>query len=168
MEFQTPNGLEALRRSLIGAFLLWVLYMMIAGGCTGAYHIRKAERHLDKARRKNPELFHVDTLVVRDTIWIETPVVDTVTQLKTDTIQEIVFKDSTIVRYYVKKDSIWLEVDCPDCPEITETRTVKEQVFVQPTFGGFIKKYWWAFIPWLLIIGGIVLSILKKQINPFS
>jgi len=111
--------------------LKWILAMIIMGGCSANWHLKKA-------KFKNPDLFVNDT--IRDTVTVvyDPPVVsDTVIIYDMDTV---VIQDSIVdLRFIRHKDTLWYEVDCkPDTVklfrevEVPVIREVNKEVNANP------------------------------------
>ena len=139
-----------------------VLLLILAVFMTGC----SANWHLRTALRKDPTIRAIVITETVDTFKVSVPIQVDKVIFRRDTFQEVVFQDSTIVKYIVirdtitGRDSIAFEVDCPDCNEVVKTVQVKETLTVKvvPTWG------------WILIAiaGGLILFQAGKLITKIA
>ena len=123
-------------------------------------HLRKAERHIQKAKLLDPDVLP-DVEVVTDTVYLADIQKDTVVQFKESVKDSIVFKDNTVVKYLIQHDSVFLDVDCPDQVIVTDSVFIPRPVSIEPTTKEALKKLWW--LPSALLLLIVALIVLRKQ-----
>lgn len=134
------------------------ILIVILTSCSASWHIRTA-------MRKDPSLFHKDTIVRVDTVWKEVVKVDTLFKYKFDTVEY--WKDSVFVKYHysVQDSLVYLEVDCPDNEVITKTEIVTEIIKIKPTLTEKLESgvYFIIVFGLLLILVYFLLRLIWKK-----
>ena len=119
-----------------------------------------AEKQMQRALKRNPELLKADTVVTLDTVYTEFVGIDTIFKPTHDTV--IIKENKLTMKYfYNSHDSIiYLEGECAPDTIVTEGKTITNTIIKEPTWWVNVKSYWWV----VLVIVGVILSIkgLKK------
>jgi hypothetical protein len=134
-------------------YILLVIFAIVVSlwlsGCGANYHVKRAEKHMQKARIKDPEVSFVDTVYKTVVDTIESVSVDTSFFYDVDTV--LIEKDRLKLRY-VKVDSlVYLDAECD-----TLIREIEIPVTVQETLIKEVTPKWVRTLKWVLIIGGVL------------
>ena len=119
-------------------------------GCGANYHVKRAEKHMMKARIKDPEVSFVDTVYQTLVDTVESVSVDTSFFYDVDTV--IIEKDRLKLRYVKVDSTVYIDAECD-----TIIREIEIPVTVQETLIKEVQPLWFRKLKWGLIIGGVVL-----------
>lgn len=143
--------------AIVGIFLVafWLL------GCSANWHAKQSQKHMRKAKMKDPDISFVDTVYVKTFVEIPKVKTDTVFHVDTDTIE--VEKERLKIRYIRTTDSVYLSGECDSIYIEKEVPvTVEETVYIER-----LPKWWRTWGKWVaigvgvLVIAGFVLRIVK-------
>ena len=129
--------------------------LILLGSCS-------AEKQLQRALKRNPDLLKADTVVTLDTVITDRVRADT---LLVDNIYHdtVIIKERNLTMKYVNNihdSTVYLYGECAPDIIVTEGKTITNTIIKEPTWWINIKSYWWI----VLVIIGVVLLIkgLKK------
>lgn len=118
------------------------------------------QKRLNRLISKNPDLIQLDTLIVRDTIVIESFNYDTVTTFKYSDTTIIVNTEKVLARYYYDtlRQEIWHEIECKEDTIFYEKLVTVEKVVYKEL--SFWEKY--ETLIYILLALFVLLVIYKK------
>ncbi len=118
------------------------------------------QKRLNRLISKNPDLIQLDTLIVRDTIVIESFNYDTVTTFKYSDTTIIVNTEKVLARYYYDtlRQEIWHEIECKEDTIFYEKLVQVEKVVYKEL--SFWEKY--ETLIYILLALFVLLVIYKK------
>ena len=118
------------------------------------------QKRLNRLISKNPDLIQLDTLIVRDTIVIESFNYDTVTTFKYSDTTIIVNTEKVLARYYYDtlRQEIWHEIECKEDTIFYEKLVPVEKVVYKEL--SFWEKY--ETLIYILLALFVLLVIYKK------
>ena len=118
------------------------------------------QKRLNRLITKNPDLIQLDTLIVRDTIVIESFNYDTVTSFKYSDTTIIVNTEKVLARYYYDtlRQEIWHEIECKEDTIFYEKLVPVEKVVYKEL--SFWEKY--ETLIYILLALFVLLVIYKK------
>lgn len=118
------------------------------------------QKRLNRLITKNPDLIQLDTLIVRDTIVIESFNYDTVTTFKYSDTTIIVNTEKVLARYYYDtlRQEIWHEIECKEDTIFYEKLVPVEKVVYKEL--SFWEKY--QTLIYILLAMFVLLVIYKK------
>ena len=118
------------------------------------------QKRLNRLITKNPDLIQLDTLIVRDTIVIESFNYDTVTTFKYSDTTIIVNTEKVLARYYYDtlRQEIWHEIECKEDTIFYEKLVPVEKVVYKEL--SFWEKY--ETLIYILLALFVLLVIYKK------
>lgn len=148
-------------KKLILLALFAILLSLWLSGCGANYHVKRAEKHMMKARIKDPDVSFVDTVYTTLVDTVERVSVDTSFFYDVDTV--IVEKDRLKVRYIKRDSMVYLDAECD-----TLIREIEVPVTVQETLIKEVTPKWVRTLKWVLIIGGVfvILIIVVRVLKP--
>ena len=118
------------------------------------------QKRLNRLISKNPNLIQLDTLIVRDTIVIESFNYDTVTTFKYSDTTIIVNTEKVLARYYYDtlRQEIWHQIECKEDTIFYEKLVPVEKVIYKEL--SFWEKY--ETLIYILLALFVLLVIYKK------
>lgn len=118
------------------------------------------QKRLNRLITKNPDLIQLDTLIVRDTIVIESFNYDTVTTFKYSDTTIIVNTEKVLARYYYDtlRQEIWHEIECKEDTIFYEKLVPVEKVVYKEL--SFWEKY--QTLIYILLALFVLLVLYKK------
>ena len=118
------------------------------------------QKRLNRLISKNPNLIQLDTLIVRDTIVIESYNYDTVTTFKYSDTTIIVNTEKVLARYYYDtlRQEIWHQIECKEDTIFYEKLVPVEKVIYKEL--SFWEKY--ETLIYILLALFMLLVIYKK------
>ena len=118
------------------------------------------QKRLNRLISKNPDLIQLDTLIVRDTIVIESFNYDTVTTFKYSDTTIIVNTEKVLARYYYDtlRQEIWHEIECKEDTIFYEKLVPVEKVVYKEL--SFWEKY--QTLIYILLALFVLLVLYKK------
>ena len=118
------------------------------------------QKRLNRLITKNPNLIQLDTLIVKDTIVIESFNYDTVTTFKYSDTTIIVNTEKVLARYYYDtlRQEIWHEIECKEDTIFYEKLVPVEKVIYKEL--SFWEKY--QTLIYILLALFVLLVIYKK------
>ena len=118
------------------------------------------QKRLNRLITKNPDLIQLDTLIVRDTIVIESFNYDTVTTFKYSDTTIIVNTEKVLARYYYDtlRQEIWHEIECKEDTIFYEKLVPVEKVVYKEL--SFWEKY--ETLIYILLALFVLLVLYKK------
>ena len=125
--------------------------------------MNKAIRKLKQAEALYPDMFKKDTLVIHDTVIVESIHADTVTKVVFNDSIVVINNDRMVVKYYYDTitNNIIHEGECKDIIVPTET-LVPVKSIIYPTWYDQAKPWF----PWIWVVLAIfVISKLWKKIS---
>lgn len=152
MTSQGGDNWDFMKKILILGAIVALLCMLMS--CSASKLVRMAQK-------KDPNIFKTTT--VRDTTFIETPVVEFVDKIQRDTLIE--YKDGETViryRYNTLTDTLEIEADCPDnvlVTETTDTTIVTEERWIDRWKSIFIA------IGSVILAAILAVFVIKRVIN---
>ena len=122
---------------------------------------RRALRKIAKARALYPDLFKKDTLVIRDTVTVESEAVDTITKVVFHDSITVVNNERVFLKYYYDtlRETIYHEVECKEVERIVTNEVIVEKVS-NPTYYDQARP-WFPFL-WLLLALFVVSKLWRK------
>lgn len=146
-----------MKKILTFVFIISMLLLLLS--CGANYHLRKAERQINKAIIKG-------AVINRDTIFKEVPIITD--RFVHDTIVERLIQTDTLtidhIRYKVrlKYDTLtrteFVQVECKPDTIIREVPVQVTRTIYAPDKSG---RYWWLFF--ILLSAILVIAIFKKR-----
>ena len=121
---------------------------------------RRAERKIEKAIKLDPSRFFSDTILVHDTIVINSVVHDTIKEIIYHDTVTVINNDRVSLKYFydTTRLEIWHEVECRGDTVYYEKELVVPQVIEKPA-----KTNYWILLDCLL--GGLAVgAILSKRV----
>lgn len=118
------------------------------------------QKRLNRLITKNPDLIQLDTLIVRDTIVVNSYNYDTVTTFKYSDTTIIVNTEKVLARYYYDtlRQEIWHEIECKEDTIFYEKLVPVEKVVYKEL--SFWEKY--ETLIYILLALFVLLVIYKK------
>ena len=123
----------------------------------------RANRKIRKAKRLDPSRFTVDTIVIRDTVLIQSYEVDTITKVIYHDTVKVVDNSRVVLKYFYDSTTreIWHEVECKGDTVYLEREVLIEKVekrsFSAVLWWVNLFRRWW----WLFLIASVVLCIVR-------
>jgi hypothetical protein len=120
------------------------------------------QKRLNRLITKNPDLIQLDTLIVRDTIVIESFNYDTVTSFKYSDTTIIVNTEKVLARYYYDtlRQEIWHEIECKEDTIFYEKLVPVEKVVYKEL--SFWEKYQTLIY---ILLGLFILLVIYKKLT---
>jgi hypothetical protein len=120
------------------------------------------QKRLNRLITKNPDLIQLDTLIVRDTIVIESFNYDTVTSFKYSDTTIIVNTEKVLARYYYDtlRQEIWHEIECKEDTIFYEKLVPVEKVVYKEL--SFWEKYETLIY---ILLGLFILLVIYKKLT---
>jgi len=120
------------------------------------------QKRLNRLITKHPNLIQLDTLIVRDTIVIESFNYDTVTTFKYSDTTIIVNTEKVLARYYYDtlRQEIWHEIECKEDTIFYEKLVTVEKVVYKEL--SFWEKYQTLIY---ILLGLFILLVLYKKLT---
>tara|TARA_B100000519_G_scaffold20487_1_gene14639 strand:+ start:1699 stop:2178 length:480 start_codon:yes stop_codon:yes gene_type:complete len=151
--------------------LSFVLLIFTSCCTTRVCKVERAEKKITKLTTKFPELLQNDTIVVSDTLTIETIKADTAF-ISTNTNDTVVITNDRVTIRYVKKDSlIYIEGECKgDTVIVTKEIPIETVVVRELTWSERAKEYTYFLfaIAALLLVVRIFFKDVFKIFNIFK
>ena len=118
------------------------------------------QKRLNRLITKNPDLIQLDTLIVRDTIVIESFNYDTITTFKYSDTTIIVNTEKVLAKYYFDtlRQEIWHQIECKEDTIFYEKLVPVEKVVYKEL--SFWEKY--ETLIYILLALFVLLVIYKK------
>jgi hypothetical protein len=93
----------------------------------------RANKKIRKAKRLDPSRFTVDTIVIRDTVLIQSYEVDTITNIIYHDTVKVVDNSRVVLKYFYDSTTreIWHEVECKG-----DTVYLEREVLIEKVEGG--------------------------------
>jgi hypothetical protein len=134
-------------------FLKSSILLLLLVSCT-------PQKRLNRLITKHPNLIQLDTLIVRDTIVIESYNYDTITTFKYSDTTIIVNTEKVLARYYYDtlRQEIWHEIECKEDTIFYEKLVPVEKVVYKEL--SFWEKY--ETLIYILLALFVLLVIYKK------
>ena len=113
------------------------------------------QQRLQRLLKKNPQLIELDTIIVRDTVIIDTYNYDTLTTFVYSDTTTVINNEKTILKYFYDTltREIWHEVEC-----LGDT-IIKEKV-IQVEKVVYKQLSWWEQYGTIVIIISLILGVL--------
>jgi hypothetical protein len=132
-----------------------LLILLLLGSCT-------AQKHLDLALKKDPNLLKSDTVITHDTVVTKEVTTDTLldaTEIHdTITIRE---EKLTMKYYYNTHDStVYLEGKCDRDTLIIEKERITNNIIKSPDWWIKVQQWWWVALVIVFVI--VVIRLTKK------
>ena len=120
------------------------------------------QKRLNRLITKNPNLIQLDTLIVKDTIVIESFNYDTVTTFKYSDTTIIVNTEKVLARYYYDtlRQEIWHEIECKEDTIFYEKLVPVEKVVYKEL--SFWEKYETLIY---ILLGLFILLVIYKKLT---
>ena len=120
------------------------------------------QKRLNRLITKNPNLIQLDTLIVKDTIVIESFNYDTVTTFKYSDTTIIVNTEKVLARYYYDtlRQEIWHEIECKEDTIFYEKLVPVEKVIYKEL--SFWEKYETLIY---ILLGLFILLVIYKKLT---
>ena len=148
-----------------------LLLAVVLAGCSATGHLKRAQVHLDKAREKDPSLFHT----LKDSV-ARPVIIPGVTATFNFTIPKDTFsvtqisQDGVRIDYKYLRDTLVVEVECPpDTVVVYDTKTVEiatpkitYKAAVKQWFG--LSNFWF----WVIHIGVVLIVLLVLAVKVFK
>ena len=130
-----------------------LILLLLLGSCT-------AEKQLQRALKRNPELLKSDTIYKRDTIYSKEVYKDSIFRFTSDTV--VLQKERLTVKYFhnYHDSTVYLEGNCAPDTIVVETPQVTNTIIQDPTWWINVKQYWWIVL--LIAVILTLIGILKK------
>lgn len=131
----------------------FLILFLLACGALALFGSCSAKWHLAQAKKKAPELFQRDTLIVHDTSYIKAVSKDTAFYfMQKDTV--VLKQDRLQIKYFYNNDSVFLSGTCADTTIIKEISVpVEKTIMVE----GEQPKWVW---PVIIVMAAFIILLL--------
>ncbi len=133
--------------------IIAVLLFACCSACSSSWHLRQAEKHIRRAQIAGAKV-SVDTLYVKDTVFVNSIRVDSIFTAKAgDTV--VIRKDKLTVKYVrLAGDSVYVYGECEADTVIRELKIPCKQIEA--------KGLDWKWLIVAFVLGAIVLSFIRR------
>jgi hypothetical protein len=120
---------------------LFLIFLVISlSGCTSKYHLKRAQHHIEKAKKKDPSVKGVvDTVYKQVIVTVPSVKIDTIVRVTTDTLT---IENERVVIRTVKLpgDLQYIEVECKERKVIVEVPCEQITIIRTESFIDYIKR----------------------------